>query len=411
MYYHIFACSTQRQLMRVPVYKKTLLNFLSIALLFLIIISIVTPPVISLDEPGLIIEISDSNNWNENISTIVFEGKSYDITTSSENETVVLGVNITVLGTTYLTSYTEPYITIVIPSYDVTDSFVITATKDGYQPGTIELAVLKGELIIKTNRSVVEENTVFQVTVTDQNNDPVQDALVYLTDDASPIYTNVQGRATTQAPEIDIFTTLTIQAIKSGYLPGSTSLRIENVEGSIFNLTESKFLQILPVLLAVLVVIISILYVLLRQKRTQAKTTQNTPDKIRAEPKHDRNGNHHSNADTSPHLKMGKRPVSNATLESRVEEIRIPVQAKKKETTILSEEKTGEQPSEDGTKHPEEWFKGQDYMRYKIDELTGKIDQNTDGKWFEGEQDTKYKVDEALKKNLKKKKIDENSSQ
>ena len=48
-------------------------------------------------------------------------------------------------------------------------------------------------------------------------------------------------------------------------------------------------------------------------------------------------------------------------------------------------------------------------MRYKIDELTGKIDQQTDGKWFEGEQDTKFKVDEALKKNLKKKKIDEDS--
>jgi hypothetical protein len=49
-------------------------------------------------------------------------------------------------------------------------------------------------------------------------------------------------------------------------------------------------------------------------------------------------------------------------------------------------------------------------MRYKIDELTGKIDQKTDGKWFEGEQDTKYKVDEALKKNLKKKKVDEDSA-
>ena len=30
MYYHIFACSTQRQLMRIPVYKKTLMNFLSL---------------------------------------------------------------------------------------------------------------------------------------------------------------------------------------------------------------------------------------------------------------------------------------------------------------------------------------------------------------------------------------------
>jgi hypothetical protein len=106
---------------------------------------------------------------------------------------------------------------------------------------------------------------------------------------------------------------------------------------------------------------------------------------------------------------MAKRNISSSNLESRVEEIRIPVQAKKKETTILTEENSEEQIPEDENKHPDEWFKGQEYMRYKIDELTGKIDQNTDGKWFEGEQDTKDKVDEALKKNLKKKKVDEGS--
>jgi hypothetical protein len=67
------------------------------------------------------------------------------------------------------------------------------------------------------------------------------------------------------------------------------------------------------------------------------------------------------------------------------------------------------QVQEDENKHSDDWFKGQDYMRYKIDELTGKIDQKTDGKWFEGEQVTKSKVDEALKKNLKKKKVNGDS--
>jgi hypothetical protein len=52
----------------------------------------------------------------------------------------------------------------------------------------------------------------------------------------------------------------------------------------------------------------------------------------------------------------------------------------------------------------DEWFKGQEYIRYKLDELTGQIDKNTDGKWFEGERDIRSKVDEALKKNVKKKK-------
>jgi hypothetical protein len=411
MYYHIFACSTQRQLMRIPVYKKTLRNFLSPSLLFLIMISIVSPSVVSQDEPGLIIEISDSTNWNESIGAIVLEGRSYDITASSENESVVLGVNFTIFEIPYQTSLDEPFITVEIPSYEDTPSLIITATKDGYRPATMELAVLKGELTIQTESNVVEENTVFQVTVTDQNKNPVADALVYLTEDATPISTNVQGIATAKAPEIEIFTTLTLEVTKEGYLPGSASLRIENVEGSVFTLTESRFLQILPVLLAVLVVIVSILYVLLRKRNIPNKTQQNPPTESVEKPTHDHKRRQQSRTDTTQYPQTKKRPLTNTIPESRVEEIRIPVQAKKKETTILTEEKTLEQPTEDDGKHPDEWFKGQDYMRYKIDELTGKIDLNTDGKWFEGEQDTKDKVDEALKKNLKKKKIDENSTE
>ena len=102
----------------------------------------------------------------------------------------------------------------------------------------------------------------------------------------------------------------------------------------------------------------------------------------------------------------GTRNLSASRSEARDEEIRITVQAKKKETTCLSEEES-EESIKDPKKQQDEWFKGQDYMRYKLDELTGKIDQRTDGKWFEGEHTTQDKVDEALKKSLKKKKVDE----
>jgi hypothetical protein len=398
--------------MRIPVYKKTLINFLSLLLLLLIVCSILSPPVISQDEPELIIEIYDSNDWNESTGDLVFEGRSYDITVSTENESVILGVNITVLGTTYLTNLSEPFVTVEIPPFEQSDSFVITATKEGYRPGTIQLTVLKGELTIETDPVVVEENTEFQVTVVDQNNNPVKDALVYVTKDASPIYTNQQGKAIVHAPEIDVLTTTTIQVIKSGYLPGSTTIRIENVEGSIFNLTESKFLQILPVLLAILVVIISVLYVFLRQRRAPTKMPHNTQGKTPDEPRHyHKEKQQRFKTETAKYPQTEKRNISRSNPDSRVEEIRIPVQAKKRGTTILTEEKEAEQIPEDENKHPDEWFKGQDYMRYKIDELTGKIDQNTDGEWFEGEQDTKYKVDEALKKNLKKKKVEEDSNE
>ena len=412
MYYNIFACSTQRQLMRIPVYKKTPMNFLWLTFLLLVGCSLLFPPVISQDATQLIIEVSESDNWNESADAIVFEGRSYDITVGTEDVPVIFGVNITVLGTTYLTNLSEPFVTVEIPPFEQSDSFVITATKEGYRPGTIELRVLKGELTIETDRVLVKENTEFQITVTDQDDNPVDSASVYVTEDASPLYTNQQGKALVQAPEIDVLTTTTIQVIKSGYLPGSTTIRIENVEGSIFNLTESKFLQIFPVLLAILVVIVSILYVFLRQRRGPAKMPHNTQGKTPDEPRH-----HHKEiqqrfkTETAKYHETEKRNISRSNPESRVEEIRIPVQAKKRETTILTKENEAEQIPEDETKHPDEWFKGQDYMRYKIDELTGKIDQNTDGKWFEGEQDTKYKVDEALKKNLKKKKVDEDSNE
>jgi hypothetical protein len=373
--------------MRIPVNKLTQANFLCLALLLLIGSAMISPRVVSQDEPELLIDVSESDNWNESAESIVYEGKSYDITASTEDDPYILGVNITVLGTTYLTSLSEPLITIEIPSFETTDSITITATKTGYQPGTIELNVLKGELIIKTDRVTVNENTDF-----------------------SPILTNQQGIAIVQAPEIEVFTTTTIQVIKSGYLPGTTTIRIQNVEGAIFSITESKFLQILPILLAILVVIIAVIFVLLKKRKDSPKPFENnvarTPDNS---PSYHKEKQQHSRQESARYPETEKRTISTSSSEPRIEEIRIPVQAKKKETTILPEEQNNGQSTEEESKHQDDWFKGQDYMRYKIDELTGKIDQKTDGKWFEGEQDTKYKVDEALKKNLKKKKVDGDS--
>ena len=385
------------------------MSFLSLVVLLLLVNTLFTPKVSAQDEQALIIEIYDSNDWNESAGTILFEGRNYDITVSTENESIILGVNITFLGVTYLTSLAEPFITVEAPRFDEYDSFVITATNEGYLTAAVEITVLKGELSIVADRGTIEEKKEFQITVKDQDNKPVEGALVYITTDAAPIITDFQGIAYAHAPEIEMITTATIQVIKSGYLPGSTTIRIENVEGSIFELTESKFLQILPILIAILVVIFAIAYVLWRQKRNptiphQSKRagSSDAPQKYQQEKLGQRSKN-------EPALFPGneKSDVSSSRSASRVEEIRIPVQAKKKETTYLSEEKEPEEVSEDQKKQQDEWFKGQDYMRYKLDELTGKIDQKTDGKWFEGERDSKYKVDETLKKSSKKKKVDE----
>jgi len=204
-------------------------------------------------------------------------------------------------------------------------------------------------------------------------------------------------------------TTATIQVIKSGYFPGSTNIRVENVEGFAFNLSESQFLQILPILIAIFVVIFAIIYVLWRQRRTPMipnKTPRIGPVDI---PRTFQQEKQRQQLKNEPAIfpKKEKRDISISTPPARVEEIRIPIHVKKKETTTISKKKELKQVSDDERNEPLEWFKGQDYMRYKLDELTGKIDQKTDGKWFEGETDSKNKVDETLQKTFKKKKIDE----
>jgi len=396
-------------MMRINVYQKAQMSFLSLVVVLLIMNSLSTPRISAQDEPALIIEIYDSNDWNESSDNVFFEGRTYDIIVSSENETVVLGVNISLLGTTYTTSVAEPFITILAPHINESESFVIIATKEGYLTTEAEITVIKGQLSVVADRGIIEEKKGFQVTVRDQDNKPVAGAFVYVLPGANPVVTDLQGVAYARAPDVEMVTTATIQVIKSGYLPGSTNIRIENSEVFAFGFSESQFLQILPVIIAVFVVIFAIVYVLWRQKRTPMTphpTTRIKPADVPHKLQQEKQGHRFKN-ESPIFSEKEKQDISVSTPHSRVEEIRIPIQGKKKETTILSEEHEVEGVSESQKKEQDDWFKGQDYMRYKLDELTGKIDQKTDGKWFEGQYDSKNKVDETLRKNFKKKKSDE----
>ena len=323
--------------MRITVYQKAQMSFLSLIVLLLLVNTFFTPVVSAQDEQALIIEIYDSDTENEIIENTIFEGKSYDIIVNAHNETGlifdVLGVNVSFLGLCYNTS-TE-FVSLQAPPLEDYESFVITATKEGYLNATVEITVLKGELSIVADRGTIEEKKEFQVTVKDQDNKPVEGALVYITTDAAPIITDLQGMAYAHAPEVEMITTVTIQVIKSGYLPGSTTIRIENVEGSIFDLTESKFLQILPILIAVIVVIFAIVYVLWRQKRNPTIPRQSKRAGSSDEPQIYQQEKLGQRSKNEPALFPGneKSDVSLSRSASRVEEIRIPVQAKKKETT------------------------------------------------------------------------------
>jgi hypothetical protein len=395
--------------MRITVYQKVQVSFLGLIIVLLLVNTLFTPKISAQGEQALIIEIYDSNDWNESVGTILYEGKNYDIIVSTENESFILGVNISLLGTTYFTSTETPFVTVTAPRFNESESFVITATKEGYLPAEIEITVMKGELSIVADHGTVEEKKELRVTVTDQDNKPVEGALVYVTPEGPPVTTDLQGVAYAYAPETETVATTMIKVIKSGYLPGSTTIRVEHIEGFILGLPESKFLQLLPVLIASLVVIFAIAYVLWRQKRTPMIPNQTIRIETLDKPETYQQEKLEQRFKNKPALFSVKEKSNDSfsNSASRVEEIRIPVQVKKKETTYLTEEKELDEVSEDQKKETDEWFKGQDYMRYRIDELTGKIDQKTDGKWFEGERDIKYKVDETLKKSFKKKKVDE----
>jgi hypothetical protein len=373
-----------------------------------VVTAVFISPVFGQDEPALLIEIYDSN-WNESAGTPLFEGMSYNISISTENEPVVLGVNITFLGHTNTTSLDSLFVPFTAPRFDEHESFVITATKEGYLGAELEVTVIKGELSISADRGIVEEKKEFIVTVKDHNNNPIEGALVSVSPIASPVITDEHGVGYVDAPEVEQSTNLIIQVTKKGYVSGSMTIRVENAEGFGLDLSGPKFLQILPILIAVLVVIFAMVYVLWRQRRAplapqtehRGKQTSGSQENL------DEKQRQHFGKEQTLYSVKEKKDRSISNPQSRVEEIRIPVQEKKKETTILSNEKEIERTSVNKKNEPDEYFKGHDYMRYKIDEMTGKIDQNTDGKWFEGQRDSKYKVNETLKKSFKKKKDDE----
>lgn len=406
MHYHIIIRSTQMKFRRMAVSQKIFQNFFCLTILFILVTLLFSSPAFAQNEEALIIEIYDSNNWNESVGTTLLEGRSYDVTVSTENESVLLGVNISFLGTIYNTTTEQPFITFIAPSIDVSDTFTIQATKTGYLSDEINVIVMKGELSIVSHPNTVEEKKEFQITVIDQDHVPVENASVYLISESKSVPTNAQGIATVVAPAVDIDSSVTIQVIKSGYQPDSTIILVEHVQGFILALSYDELLQFLPLLVAVLIVIFAIVIVSWRKRKgktdlqphMQIRHAHGPPPDMLEKPYRK------TPAESAIYSVNGKRDVPVTTSDSRVEEIRIPVQERKKETTYISEEKEPPRTSVNHKKQQDEWFKGQDYMRYKIDELTGKIDTATDGKWFEGERDIKYKVDEALKKNVKKKK-------
>jgi len=399
--------------MRITITQATLHR----CFVFLVVVifsgSVFFPAVTALPLQPLFIEVYDSETSNALQTDTVFEGKSYDIAIGTEEEIgFVVNVTITVscYQMPYVTSNETPFITIQAPSWNNYRTFVINASKPGYQYVQRVLTVMKGALSMRMDRSAVEEKEEFQVTIRDQDNLPVEGALVFIDPDGTAITTDAQGIAYLDAPEVAHNRNITIKTTKGGYINSSATILVESVGGALPVLENGMLMQLAPILFAAIAVIFAIFYVRWR-KRTERdllsqRTRPGTPPTEASEESAGARGRPLTNDQASNRVSE-RGPTTFSSSTSKVEEIRIPLQEKRKETTVLSTDTPSETSAPHQNKDENEWFKGQEYMRYKLDEMTGSIDRKNEGKWFEGERDIQSKVDEALKKQSKRKKVEQ----
>ena len=330
---------------------------------------------------------------------IFFEGKKYDIAIGCEGN-YGYEYNVTVdipWGGTYVTSKALPWITVDAPKFEEYPEFIITAFKNGCISVEKEMEVLKGELSLTTDRGTVKEKESFSVTICDQNSNKIEGCVVYLEGfESESANTGLNGIAYLSAPDVEDNTELNICVFKGGYLSTTTTIRVESESLSII---DDGFY---PIIASLLVVIFSILFVRVRKGFTKRKNKSKLPTfKTTDEIKIERRFNVASDFKPRPHnstKKINETPPS-VNRGPWVEEIRIRQPDKQRETKLVEEKKEEQQINK---KRECEWFKGKEYMKYKIDELTGEIDDQKDGKWFEGIDLIKSKVDKKLRDSCKK---------
>ncbi len=358
----------------------------------------------------LFIEVYDNETSNALQSNTVVEGKSYDVAIGTTDD-IGFVVNVTIIVSydpvPYITSNESPFITIQAPSWNAYRSFVINASKEGYQSIEQVFTVIKGGLTINMDKSVDEEKE-FQVIVRDQEDQPVEDALVFVDPGGSPALTDAQGIAYLTAPEVPHNRDITVKTTKDGYINASAVILVQSV-GALPMIGNDLLMQLAPILFAVVAVVFAVFYVRWRKRTPKDLSSQQTKSGAPPPDDSEKTMSTHERppVDDQPSYRIRERVTSkSSSSSSKVEEIRIPLQEKRRETTVLSMETPKEKPSPAPQKDENEWFKGQEYMRYKLDEMTGSNDRKNEGKWFEGERNIESKVDEALKKQSKRKKVE-----
>ena len=389
-----------------------------IIILLLVCTLLFSTTVIAQDEESLVIRLfeSSASSWeplDENDDIYFLEGKEYDIVVSHENEvTFAYDVTITITGfeETFVTAPELPYITIQAPSFEECTELYITASKEGYLDAYEEVIISKGTLSVTTDRDIVNEKEVFSVKVTDQNDVPVEGAYLLINGYGSVSdTTNENGKAFIDAPEVDADVEIKITAFKSGYFSDSDTIHVENVKAMFIDDFLSKIFEISPIVFALFVVLFAMLFVKLRKKTSiPISIYENNVSQKNKKFVRDKKELWSAKSLSKKPMKQIDKKVDRKLPASakgpRVEVIRIHSREdKKKETKYISDKNESKKVVSINKNDEYEWFNGTEYMKYKIDKLTGDVNEKPTDKWFVGEDTSRFKVDKKLiDKKLKK---------
>jgi len=395
--------------MRRKVHSKIKSNciMMSITILFILLFS----NIVVAEGDQLFIDVT--NESYEEIDQI-YEDEIFLVSTYTldADENIIPQVDVTIefdQEPYLITEDDESGVIIKAPQANTDTSYLITASKDGYASAEKTILVKnKKQLVITPEKYTVNVNEGFSIKVTDEDGKSVADASVEIQSTKNPPKsTDGNGRAWLTAPEGR--DKISIIAQKYGYVDGKETIFVNSAGLGLEWLTQNQYT---PIVIAIIAVILAILFVNLRQRRR----IEGSSKEIVKEQTSTGCSSHGTVASTQPSVRVQSPtmnkccPTENINMESergaKVEEIRISRPRKEKEVIpVKTEEEAAEKaiPRKVRRRHEYDWFEGTDDVRYEIDKLTGKIDEEGADKWFEGIDDIRAKVDEKLKKKDKKK--------
>jgi len=320
-------------------------------------------------------EIVEDSPWLIDV-TIEFNGNVYNINDTAEVE-------------------------IKAPKVNEDTSFIIKASKEGYFPSNKTITILNKEiknLIISHDDFVVDAGERFSVTVTENelNGCAVEGVRIAIQSFGQSSLTDDNGRAWLTAPEDR--EKITIIATKEGYENGQALMEV-NIPPTLLDLIIRN--RYFTILMGTIILICAILFVNFKQRLSiDVRAKEISKEKIDEKYKNEDGLNISEKKPESYYYEKDTIRVQ-PKKESKIEEIRITRPKKEKEVVPVpvEEDKTEKIiKKKEFQKRDYDWFKGTEDVRYEIDKLTGKIDEEGLDKWFEGVDNHKDKIFKKMKK-------------